>query len=61
MTSKQKAIKEANKMADKEILKSQLKNLKASIKDWLGVKVYGYKRGTILVAALIIVAAVLSV
>ena len=60
MTKTKKAVKEVNAMADKEILKAKLKNFKASAKEWLGVKVYGYKRGTILVAMLVLVAAVLS-
>jgi hypothetical protein len=47
-------------MADKEILKAQLAGYKAKLKQWLDVEVYGYKRGKILLAAIVAVAAVLS-
>ncbi len=60
MTKTKKAVKEVNKMADKEILKAQLAGYKAKLKQWLDVEVYGYKRGKILLAAIVAVAAVLS-
>jgi len=60
MTKIQKAIKELNKIADKAILKEQLAAYKTKAKKWLDVEVYGYKRGTILVAVIVVVAAVLT-
>lgn len=60
MTKTKRAVKEVNQMADKAILKAQLDAYKAKAKEWLAVEVYGYKRGKILLAAVVIVAAVLS-
>ena len=60
MTKTKKAIKEVNQMADKAILKAQLDAYKAKAKEWLAVEVYGYKRGKILLAAVVIVAAVIT-
>lgn len=60
MTKTKKAIKEANKTADKEILKAQYAANKVIIEKWLNVRVYGIKRGTILLSALIVIAAVFS-
>ena len=48
MTQVKKAIKESNKMADLEILKSQYKAKAKQVKDWLEVEAYGYKRKKIL-------------
>ena len=60
MTKTKKAIKEVNKMADKAILKAQIAAYKASAKAWLNIEVYGFKRGKILLAALVIIAAVIT-
>ena len=60
MTKTKKAIKEVNQMADKAILKAQFDAYKAKAKDWLAVKVYGHKRGTILVAVIVMIAAVIT-
>jgi hypothetical protein len=64
MTKKQKAnkaIKEANKMADLELLKSKIDGYKKTAKDWLDVEVHGYKRSKIILAFAVIVIVVLSV
>ena len=47
-------------MADREILKAQIAGYKAKLKEWLDVEVYGYKRGRILLAVIVVVAAVLT-
>lgn len=60
MTKTKRAIKEVNQMADKAILKAQLDAYKAKAKEWLAVEVYGYKRGTILVSVIVLVAAVIT-
>jgi hypothetical protein len=60
MTKTKKAVKEVNKMADKEILKAQLAGYKAKLEKWLDVEVYGYKRGKILLAVIVVVAAVVT-
>jgi hypothetical protein len=60
MTKTKKAIKEVNQMADKAILKAQFDAYKAKAKDWLAVEVYGHKRGTILVAVIVMIAAVIT-
>ena len=60
MTKTKRAVKEVNQMADKAILKAQFDAYKAKAKDWLAVEVYGYKRGTILVAVAVMVAAVIT-
>lgn len=60
MTKAKQAIKEANSMADKAILKAKLEGFKSNAKDWLNTKVYGYKRGVILLSFIVMVAAVLS-
>lgn len=60
MTKIQKAIKELNKIADKAILKEQLAVYKTKAKKWLDVEAYGYKRGKILLAVIVVVAAVLT-
>ena len=60
MTKIQKAIKELNKIADKAILKEQLAMNKTKEKKWLDVEAYGYKRGKILLAVIVVVAAVLT-
>jgi hypothetical protein len=53
MTETKKAIKEANKMADLEILKAQTKAKLQTVKDWLDVEVYGHKRKKILIISVI--------
>ena len=58
MTKTKQAIKEANKMADKELLKSKLEGYKANAIKWLDTEVYGYKRGKILAIAVIVIIAV---
>ena len=60
MTKTKKAVKEVNKMADREILKAQIAGYKAKLKEWLDVEVYGYKRGRILLAVIVVVAAVIT-
>lgn len=60
MTKTKKAVKEVHQMADKAILKAQLNAFKSKAKKWLDTKVYGYKRGTILLAFLVLVAAVIT-
>ncbi|MDB2650158.1 hypothetical protein N9Y19_04465 [Porticoccaceae bacterium] len=60
MTKTKKAFKEVNKMADREILKAQYSANKIKIEKWLNVKVYGFKRGTILISALVIIAAIFT-
>ena len=60
MTKAKKAIKEVNQMADKAILKAQFDAYKAKAKEWLAVEVYGHKRGTILVAVIVMIAAVIT-
>ena len=60
MTKTKRAVKEVNQMADKAILKAQFDSYKAKAKAWLAVEVYGHSRGKILLAALIIVAAVIT-
>lgn len=60
MTKTKKAVKEVNQMADKAILKAQFDAYKAKAKDWLAVEVYGHKRGTILVAVIVMIAAVIT-
>jgi len=47
-------------MADKAILKAQLEAFKAKAKAWLEVEAYGYKRGTILVSVVVLIAAVIT-
>jgi len=64
MTKKQKAnkaIKEANKMADSELLKTKIDGYKKDVKEWLNVEVYGYKRSKILLACVVFVVVVFSV
>lgn len=60
MTDTKKAIKEANKMADLEILKAQAKSKLQAVKEWLDVEVYGYKRKKILLVFAVAVLFVLS-
>lgn len=60
MTKTKQAIKEANKMADKAILKAKFDAYKTATKEWLDVSVYGYKRKNILICAAILVAVVLG-
>ncbi len=60
MTKTKKAIKEVNQMADKEILKAQIDAYKAKAKKWLDVEFYGHKRGKILLAVIVIVAAIVT-
>tara|TARA_A200000159_G_C7217159_1_gene294573 strand:+ start:154 stop:342 length:189 start_codon:yes stop_codon:yes gene_type:complete len=58
MTKTKKAIKEANKMADNELLKAGLKSMKEDAIKWLTSDVEGFKRyqvyGIIVVSALIV-------
>jgi hypothetical protein len=61
MTKTKRAVKEVNKMADREILKSQIAGQIVKCKQWLNVEVYGYKRAKILLATIIIVVAVFTV
>jgi hypothetical protein len=60
MTKTKKAIKEVNQMADKAILKAQFDAYKAKAKAWLDVEVYGFKRGKIVLAVIVMVAAVIT-
>ena len=60
MTKTKQAIKEVNRMADKEILKAKLEGYKKSAIEWLDTEVYCYKRGKILFVAVIVILAVLT-
>lgn len=60
MTKTKKAIKEANKMADLEILKAQTKAKIQEVKDWLNVEVYGYKRKKILMISAVFALIIIS-
>ena len=60
MTKTKKAVKELNKTADKAILKAQIDAFKVKAKKWLDVEVYGFKRGRILFAFIVIVAVALT-
>ena len=60
MTKTKKAIKEVNQMADRAILKARLAGFYAAGLCWLDTEVHGFKRGKILLAALVIVAAVIT-
>lgn len=51
MTSKQKAIKEANKMADLELIKSKFNNAKKQTVEWLQGEADGFKRWHIILFA----------
>jgi len=55
MTKTKKAVKELNKMADKEILKARIAARKAEATKWLETEVYGYKRGTYLLGFILTV------
>lgn len=64
MTKKQKAnkaIKEANKMADLELLKSKIDGYKKDAIVWLNTETHGHKRGKIIFVSIAVVLAVLSV
>ena len=54
MTKTKKAIKEANKMADLELLKSNIRGKIKGAVDWLNVEVYGHKRGKILFVSAVV-------
>lgn len=60
MTKTKRAIKEVNQMADRAILKAKLAGLYAAGLSWLDVEVYGFKRGKILLAVLVMIAAVIT-
>ena len=60
MTKTKKAIKEANKVADREILKARLAGLYAAGLCWLDTEVHGFKRGKILLVAVVMIAAVIT-
>jgi hypothetical protein len=60
MTKTKKAIKEANKMADLEILKAQTKAKIQAVKDWLNVEVYGYKRKKIVIISAVFALIIIS-
>ena len=47
-------------MADRAILKAKLAGLYAAGLSWLDVEVYGFKRGKILLAVLVMIAAVIT-
>ena len=55
MTKTKRVIKEVNQMADKAILKAQIDAYKAKAKAWLDVEVYGFKRGKILLAEVVLI------
>ena len=61
MTKTKKAVKEVNKMADREILKAQIEAKKAKIKEWLSVEVYGYTRRKILLTAIVVLVVTFAV
>ena len=58
MTKTKRAVKEVNQMADRAILKAKLAGIYAAGLCWLDSEVYGFKRGKILLAAFVLVAAV---
>lgn len=58
MTKTKKAINEVNKMADREILKAQIKGYRKKLTTWFKVKAYGYERGHILLCVIIMLLAV---
>lgn len=60
MTKAKKAIKEANKVADQQILKARLEGLYSNTKAWLKAEAYGYSRGKILLAVIVMIAAVIT-
>jgi len=55
MTKTKKAIKEANKVADQEILKARLAGLYAAGVAWLDTEAFGHKRGHILLATAVFI------
>ncbi len=60
MTKTKKAIKEANKVADQEILKARLAGLYAAGLCWLDTEAFGHKRGHILLATAVFLAIVFT-
>ncbi len=60
MTKAKKAIKEANKVADQEILKAKIEGIYANTKTWLKAEAFGHTRGKILLVALFVIFAVAS-
>jgi len=61
MTKTKQAIKEANRMADLELLKSKFRGyIKAGV-DWLDVEFYGHKRGKIIFVAAVVIMALVQV
>lgn len=62
MSKTKQAIKEVNRMADLELLKSKVRGYIKTGVDWLDVEVYGHKRGKLLfIAAIVIMVAVQSI
>ncbi len=61
MTKTKRAVKELNKMADKEILKARIAARKAEATKWLETEVCGYTRGTYLLGFLLTVVMLLVV
>lgn len=62
MTKKQKAkkaVKEANKVADIELIKSKISGYRKNVLDWLNSETYGYKRLSIIVAVIVAIIVIL--
>jgi len=62
MTKKQKAkkaVKEANKVADIELIKSKISGYRKNVLDWLNSETYGYKRFSIIVAVIVAIVVIL--
>jgi hypothetical protein len=55
MTKAKKAVKEVNQMADRAILKAKLAGIYAAGLSWLNSDVHGFKRGKILLAAVVLI------
>lgn len=62
MTKKQKAkkaVKEANKVADIELIKSKISGYRKNVLDWLNSETNGYKRWTIILVVIVTIAVIL--
>jgi len=62
MTKKQKAkkaVKEANKVADIELIKSKVSGYRKNVLDWLNSETYDYKRFSIIVAVIVAIVVIL--
>ncbi len=55
MSKTKQAIKEVNRMADLELLKSKVRGYASNAVKWLDVEFYGHKRGKLLFVAAIVI------